>query len=98
MSGWKIILRDLANAGGGPLKRSSFDKNFAGGLTDYAFKRLKELGLAKSKKHGDGWYWNLTQRGCDLHAGRVMLGKERSASVGNRRDLISVSWIAPIAP
>ena len=94
MSGWKIILRELHAAGGGPIKRIDFDRSYAGGFRDYAYNRLKQFKLVTSKKRGDGWYWELTKLGWDVQEKRAAVVKEPGKSAGNRRDIIVATGAA----
>lgn len=96
MSGWKIILRELHDAGGGPIKRIDFDRSYAGGFRDYAYNRLKQFKLVTSEKRGDGWYWELTKLGWDVQEKRAAIVKEQVRSAGNRRDIIVATWLAPL--
>ena len=94
MSGWKIILRELHAAGGGPIKRIDFDRSYAGGFRDYAYNRLKQFKLVTSEKRGDGWYWTMTKLGWDVQEKRAAIVKEQVRSAGNRRDIIVTTGAA----
>ena len=104
MSGWRVMLRDLYKAGGGPLQRIQFDFHWSGGLSDYALKRLNDFGLMVSEKRGDGWYWTITQLGNDLIEERLTMSKvpyvttatARTKPTGNRRDTLAATWLSSL--
>lgn len=70
MSGWAVITKSLAEAGGGPLRVRDID---AGMLSDpgRAMERAKHLGLVRHA--GNRHLWELTTLGRDWCTGRVKL-------------------------
>lgn len=93
MSGWMVIVRDLYDAGGGPLQREQFDRHYAGGLTGYAFTRAKDLGMMESHQKGYKWWWALTQLGRDWCEGRVEVEGAVYGPGGKREGTTKATWL-----
>lgn len=71
MSGWRILVKQLHEIGGGPARRVEFDTLPTLIAGTQALTRAKQLGLIESHIRGYRWKWTLTDLGRDWCEGRV---------------------------
>lgn len=90
MSAWRIAVKSLAAAGGGPLQSCKFD------APDGGLSRAKELGLVY---HVNGTHWQLTRAGRMVAEGRAVVVPVYAEKGGGRRGtLVAATWLAALPP
>lgn len=95
MSGWKIVTRELYEAGR-PMRADQFTLNAAASDPATALHQARILGLVESRRHHYTWAWHLTDKGRAWCEGAITVKHVRPMSQGGKRALCA-TWLAPIA-
>lgn len=97
MSAWKIRLRRLYDAGGGPLQRRAFDPmdTVLDDETEPMGPAIRH-GLVTSQRVKFVWLWTLTPRGRDWCEGRITLTEEKRGTSGRGKMQTVATWLSAL--